>query len=46
VNPARPAKGRLALPLSLGLLGALAAPAATHAATLGPAIKWDALWSL
>jgi hypothetical protein len=33
MNPARPAKGRLAL----GLLGALAAPAATHAATLGPA---------
>ena len=37
MNPARPAKGRLALALSLGLLGALAAPAATHAATLGPA---------
>ena len=37
MNPARPARGRLALALSLGLLGALAAPAATHAATLGPA---------
>ena len=39
MNPARPATGRLALALSLslGLLGALAAPAATHAATLGPA---------
>ena len=37
MNPARPAKGRLALALSLGLLGALAAPAATHAATIGAA---------
>jgi hypothetical protein len=38
MNPARrAANGRLALALSLGLLGALAAQAATHAATLGPA---------
>jgi hypothetical protein len=37
MHPARPAKGRLALALSLGLLGALAAPTASHAATIGPA---------
>ena len=37
MHPARPAKGRLALAISLGLLGALAAPAASHAATIGPA---------
>ena len=37
MHPARPAEGRLALAVSLGLLGALAAPAATHAATIGPA---------
>jgi hypothetical protein len=36
-NHLRPARGRLALAVSLGLLGALAAPVASHAATLGPA---------